>query len=171
MLSLRLRRVGCFSVKNKNRLWITVPVSGLLTLYFIRFIKIWIAIITNSKSNELDLLSLENKIVLVTFISIMIFLFKVGLSYNDKKKNLLTFLISICAIFTLVSYFISVGNKQVSNLFVFFTYIFLNLLTYLAYDVVLIVYKWLIKDESTMAPKLTLIWDLITFLITILFKF
>jgi len=64
-----------------------------------------------------------------------------------------------------------VGNKQVSNLFVFFTYIFLNLLTYLAYDVVLIVYKWLIKDESTMAPKLTLIWALITFLITILFKF
>jgi len=86
MLSLRLRRVGCFSVKNKNRLWITVPVSGLLTLYFIRLIKIWIAIITNSKSNELDLLSLENKIVLVTFISIMIFLFKVGLSYNDKKR-------------------------------------------------------------------------------------
>ena len=71
-----LEESGVFSVKNKNRLWITVPVGGLLTLYFIRLIKIWIAIITNSKSNELDLLSLENKIVLVTFIRIMIFLFK-----------------------------------------------------------------------------------------------
>lgn len=107
MLSLRLRRVGCFSVKNKNRLWITVPVSGLLTLYFIRLIKIWIAIITNSKSNELDLLSLENKIVLVTFISIMIFLFKVGLSYNDKKKEFINFFnIYMCYFyFSFVLYF------------------------------------------------------------------
>ena len=158
-------------MKNKNRLWITVPVSGLLTLYFIRLVKVWIAIITNRKSNELGLLSLEIIIVLVTFISIMIFIFKVGLLYNNKRKRLLTFLISICALFTLFSYICSVGNKQLNNFFVFFTYIFFNLLTYLVYDVVLIVYNWLIKDESTMAPKLTLIWALITFLIAILFKF
>lgn len=158
-------------MKNKNRLWITVPVSGLLTLYFIRLVKVWIAIITNRKSNELGLLSLEIIIVLVTFISIMIFIFKVGLLYNNKRKRLLTFLISICALFTLFSYIFSVGNKQLNNYFVFFTYIFFNLLTYLVYDVVLIVYNWLIKDESTMAPKLTLIWALITFLIAILFKF
>lgn len=171
MSSLRWKRVGCFSVKNKNRLWITVPVSGLLTLYFIRLIKIWITIITKRMSNELGLLPLEIFIVLVTFVSIMILIFKVGLPYNNKKKKLLTFLISICAIFTLFSYMISVGNKQLNNFFVLFTYIFFNLLTYLVYDVILIVYKWLIKDESTMAPKLTLIWALITFLIAILFKF
>lgn len=56
MSSLRLRRVGRFSMKNKNRLWITVPVSGLTTLYVIRLIKVWITNITNNKSNLLDLL-------------------------------------------------------------------------------------------------------------------
>ena len=73
MSSLRLRRVGRFSMKNKNRLWITVPVSGLTTLYVIRLIKVWITNITNNKSNLLDLLLLENIIVLVTFFSAIIF--------------------------------------------------------------------------------------------------
>ena len=171
MSSLRLRRVGCFSMINKNRLLITVPMSGLLTLYIIRLLKIWITIITNNESNKLDLLFSENIIVLVTFISVVIFLLKVSLSHDDKKRKGLWSLICIFAFLTLISYFISVGNKQVNNFFVFLTYILFNLLTYLIYDVVLIVYKWVIKDESTMAPKLTLIWALITFLIAILFKF
>ena len=156
---------------NKNRLLITVPMSGLLTLYIIRLLKIWITIITNNESNKLDLLFSENIIVLVTFISVVIFLLKVSLSHDDKKRKGLWSLICIFAFLTLISYFISVGNKQVNNFFVFLTYILFNLLTYLIYDVVLIVYKWVIKDESTMAPKLTLIWALITFLIAILFKF
>lgn len=170
MSSLRLRRVGCFSMKNKNRLWITVPVSGLTTLYVIRLIKVWITNITNNKSNLLDLLLLENIIVLVTFFSAIIFLLKVGLSHN-KKQKIISILIIICFILTLFSYFISVGNKQVNNFLVFFTYILFNLLIYLICDMILIVYEWVIKDESTMAPKLTFIWGLITFLIAILFKF
>lgn len=84
MSSLRWRRVGRFSMKNKNRLWITVPVSGLITLYVIRLIKVWITTITNNKSNLLDLLLLENIIVLVTFFSAIIFLLKVGLLKNRK---------------------------------------------------------------------------------------
>lgn len=170
MSSLRLRRVGRFSMKNKNRLWITVPVSGLITLYVIRLIKVWITTITNNKSNLLDLSLLENIIVLVTFFSAIIFLLKVGLS-NNKKQKIISILIIICFILTLFSYFISVGNKQVNDFLVFFTYILFNLLIYLLCDMILIVYEWVIKDESTMAPKLTFIWGLITFLIAILFKF
>ena len=95
MSSLRWRRVGRFSMKNKNRLWITVPVSGLITLYVIRLIKVWITTITNNKSNLLDLLLLENIIVLVTFFSAIIFLLKVGLS-NNKKQKIISILIIIC---------------------------------------------------------------------------
>ncbi|KXT98951.1 hypothetical protein [Streptococcus mitis] len=170
MSSLRWKRVGRFSMKNKNRLWITVPVSGLITLYVIRLIKVWITTITNNKSNLLDLSLLENIIVLVTFFSAIIFLLKVGLS-NNKKQKIISILIIICFILTLFSYFISVGNKQVNDFLVFFTYILFNLLIYLLCDMILIVYEWVIKDESTMAPKLTFIWGLITFLIAILFKF
>ena len=169
MSSLRWKRVGRFSMKNKNRLWITVPVSGLITLYVIRLIKVWITTITNNKSNLLDLSLLENIIVLVTFFSAIIFLLKVGLS-NNKKQKIISILIIICFILTLFSYFISVGNKQVND-FLVFTYILFNLLIYLLCDMILIVYEWVIKDESTMAPKLTFIWGLITFLIAILFKF
>ena len=170
MSSLLWKRVGRFSMKNKNRLWITVPVSGLITLYVIRLIKVWITTITNNKSNLLDLSLLENIIVLVTFFSAIIFLLKVGLS-NNKKQKIISILIIICFILTLFSYFISVGNKQVNDFLVFFTYILFNLLIYLLCDMILIVYEWVIKDESTMAPKLTFIWGLITFLIAILFKF
>lgn len=170
MSSLRWKRVGRFSMKNKNRLWITVPVSGLITLYVIRLIKVWITTITNNKSNLLDLSLLENIIVLVTFFSAIIFLLKVGLS-NNKKQKIISILIIICFILTLFSYFISVGNKQVNDFLVFFTYILFNLWIYLLCDMILIVYEWVIKDESTMAPKLTFIWGLITFLIAILFKF
>ena len=113
----------------------------------------------------------ENIIVLVTFFSVIIFFLKVGLSHNDKKQKILRILIIICVVFTIISYFISVGNKQVNDVLIFFTYVLFNLLTYLIYDVVLIVYKWVVKDEATMAPKLTFIWALITFLIAILFKF
>ena len=162
--------MGRFSMKNKNRLLITVPVSGLITLYVIRLIKVWITTITNNKSNLLDLLLLENIIVLVTFFSAIIFLLKVGLS-NNKKQKIISILIIICFILTLFSYFISVGNKQVNDFLVFFTYILFNLLIYLLCYMILIVYEWVIKDESTMAPKLTFIWGLITFLIAILFKF
>ena len=95
---------------------------------------------------------------------------KVGLSHN-KKQKIISVLIIICFILTLFSYFISVGNKQVNNFLVFFTYILFNLLIYLICDMILIVYEWVIKDESTMAPKLTFIWGLITFLIAMLFKF
>ena len=130
MSSLRWKRVGRFSMKNKNRLWITVPVSGLITLYVIRLIKVWITTITNNKSNLLDLLLLENIIVLVTFFSAIIFLLKVGLS-NNKKQKIISILIIICFILTLFSYFISVGNKQVNDFLVFFTYILFNLLIYL----------------------------------------
>ena len=171
MSSLRWKRVGHFSMKNKNRLLITVPLSGLITLYVIRLIKVWIATITNEKYNILDLLLSENIIVLVTFFSVIIFFLKVGLSHNDKKQKILRILIIICVVFTIISYFISVGNKQVNDVLIFFTYVLFNLLTYLIYDVVLIVYKWVVKDEATMAPKLTFIWALITFLIAILFKF
>ncbi|OFN99589.1 hypothetical protein [Streptococcus sp. HMSC070B10] len=158
-------------MKNKNRLLITVPLSGLITLYVIRLIKVWITTITNEKYNILDLLLSENIIVLVTFFSVIIFFLKVGLSHNDKKQKILRILIIICVVFTIISYFISVGNKQVNDVLIFFTYVLFNLLTYLIYDVVLIVYKWVVKDEATMAPKLTFIWALITFLIAILFKF
>ena len=171
MSSLRWKRVGRFSMKNKNRLLITVPLSGLITLYVIRLIKVWITTITNEKYNILDLLLSENIIVLVTFFSVIIFFLKVGLSHNDKKQKILRILIIICVVFTIISYFISVGNKQVNDVLIFFTYVLFNLLTYLIYDVVLIVYKWVVKDEATMAPKLTFIWALITFLIAILFKF
>lgn len=163
--------MGHFSMKNKNRLLITVPLSGLITLYVIRLIKVWITTITNEKYNILDLLLSENIIVLVTFFSVIIFFLKVGLSHNDKKQKILRILIIICVVFTIISYFISVGNKQVNDVLIFFTYVLFNLLTYLIYDVVLIVYKWVVKDEATMAPKLTFIWALITFLIAILFKF
>ena len=158
-------------MKNKNRLLITVPLSGLITLYVIRLIKVWITTITNEKYNILDLLLSENIIVLVTFFSEIIFFLKVGLSHNDKKQKILRILIIICVVFTIISYFISVGNKQVNDVLIFFSYVLFNLLTYLIYDVVLIVYKWVVKDEATMAPKLTFIWALITFLIAILFKF
>ena len=158
-------------MKNKNRLLITVPLSGLITLYVIRLIKVWVATITNDQYNILDLLLLENIIVLVTFFSVIVFFLKVGLSHNDKKQKRLRILIIICVILALISYFISVGNKQVNNFLVFLTYILFNLLTYLIYDMILIVYKWVIKDEATIAPKLTFIWALITFLIAILFKF
>ena len=158
-------------MKNKNRLLITVPLSGLITLYVIRLIKVWITTITNEKYNILDLLLSENIIVLVTFFSVIIFFLKVGLSHNDKKQKILRILIIIFVVFTIISYFISVGNKQVNDVLIFFTYVLFNLLTYLIYDVVLIVYKWVVKDEATMAPKLTFIWALITFLIAILFKF
>jgi hypothetical protein len=171
MSSLRWKRVEHFSMKNKNRLLITVPLSGLITLYVIRLIKVWITTITNEKYNILDLLLSENIIVLVTFFSVIIFFLKVGLSHNDKKQKILRILIIICVVFTIISYFISVGNKQVNDVLIFFTYVLFNLLTYLIYDVVLIVYKWVVKDEATMAPKLTFIWALITFLIAILFKF